>query len=153
MREIEDTAYGAKFPEKKKVKLYEVVQDIRGKRKRSTIYAKDEAEVKTILSGVISIEMKEKWNIIWRGCELREKGLHIDESYESWMECTQGIGEFDNLEKVEEFWGQQSVSFGEEGGTFNVYGGWHGTYEDLKTGKERFHSKERLIREIRTREE
>lgn len=93
--------------------------------------------------------MKKKWNIIWRGCELREKGSTIDESYESWSECTQGIAEFDSLEEVDKFWERQAVSYGEEGGTFNVHGGWRGTFEDLKTGKERFHSKDRLNREIK----
>lgn len=94
-----------------------------------------------------------KWNIIWRGCVPKEKGMHEDETYEKWLECDQGVDEFKSLEAVNKFWENGSVTYGEEGGSFTLYGGWRGSYQDLKNGKEPFYTRKRIMDEIRLMEE
>ena len=92
-------------------------------------------------------------NVIWRGKSLGklvEDNLP-DQEYDTYhheINEYQGVATFNTAEELLEWWEQQSVSYGEEGGRFSILGGWIGTYEELKTGKTRFMRPDELNREM-----
>ena len=95
-----------------------------------------------------------KYSIVWKGCRptgelevVSEPWMAKDEYYEK-TACMGGVKEFKNLEELDEWWKNMSVSFGEEGGSFKIIGGWCGDFKDLKTGKSDFKSAKEIALEI-----
>jgi len=88
-----------------------------------------------------------KYSIIWKGCT---PGPIKEDDTGSWRDkkCIGGVKEVDSLSDLDEWWKDMSVSFGEEGGDFNVMGGWRGSFKDLKSGESEFKSKNELSLEL-----
>lgn len=86
---------------------------------------------------------KKDYHIIWKGCtpgDVRKDegdGWYKSDSYYTTDKCKSGIEDlsFDDLSKWYE---RMAVNYGEDGGNFYVYGGWRGSFTDLRTGKTPF---------------
>jgi len=97
---------------------------------------------------------KMSWNVIWKGCKptgklevVSEEWMARDEYY-SITKCMGGIKELKTAKEAQEWYGNMSVGFGEEGGSFKILGGWRGSFKDLKEGKTDFQNANNIHRLI-----
>jgi len=75
-----------------------------------------------------------KIQVAWRG--FTKEYIGVGDTLQT--KSSGGVQEFEcwKSEKIEEWLGNMSVQFGEEGGRFQVAGFWYGEFEDLKNGKD-----------------
>ena len=105
-----------------------------------------------------STKPKKKLNVIFHGCrpmgyEIISDGISRD--YElPVMECGDGVHTIEGENwpdiylELYNWWGDNAISHGEEGGIFKVRGGFHGECTDLVEGKEKFITSELLNQRI-----
>lgn len=95
---------------------------------------------------------KNKWNIIWSGCypgdsDEDEYGLYTK------MNCERGVAERKNVEELSRWIDDMGLSYGEQGGSFRIHGGWIGSFKELKEGKIDFIPKDEIFRTVASWEE